>query len=70
MLNMLLPYFMSQRLCDLGHHEKYFYYMHKLIIESGKFVDPTYNKYYVKSFLGALPDFVEQYFKDKNISLE
>jgi hypothetical protein len=36
--------FMSHRLCDLSHHEKYLCYMQKLIIESRKFANPTYIK--------------------------
>jgi hypothetical protein len=44
--------------------------MQKLIIELGKFVDPAYIKYYVRTFPRALLDSLEQYFKDKNVTLE
>jgi hypothetical protein len=44
--------------------------LYACIIESRKFSDPAYIKYYIRSFLGALPYVVEQYFKDKNITLE
>ena len=42
--------------------------MQKLLIQSGKATDPAYLKHYLRSFLGHVPDAVEQYLKDKNIN--
>jgi len=47
---------MSQRLCALEDHEKYFCYMHKLLIEIGNVDDLSYLKYYLRSFPGSVPD--------------
>jgi len=65
----LASLFMSQRLCDLSQHEKYLCDMQRLLIESGHADDPSYLKYYLRSFPRAIPDSVEQFFKDKQISL-
>lgn len=59
--------FMSQRLGYLSLKHKYFYYMQMLLLGVGKATDPTYIKYYIRSFPGALPNAVETYFKDKYI---
>ena len=44
--------------------------MQKLLIQAGKNKNPTYIKYCICSFPSALPDTVEQYFKDKDIILQ
>ena len=44
--------FMSKILCNLNLHEQYFYYMHKLLITSGNAGNPSYLKYYLRSFHG------------------
>ena len=64
----LASLFMSARLCDLAQSEQYFCYMQQLLISSGKSGDPAYLKHYLRSFLGHVPDAVEQYMKDKNIN--
>jgi hypothetical protein len=62
--------FMTQRLGNMALHKDYFCYMQKLIIQSGSMNNPAYIKYYIRSFLGALPDAIKKYLIDKNINLE
>ena len=40
--------------------------MNKLLLSAGKAGDPSYIKYYLRSFPSSVPDAVEQYFKDHN----
>jgi hypothetical protein len=51
--------FMSQRLCDLEQHEKYFCYMQNLLITSGNVDKPKFLKYYLHSFPVHVHDVVE-----------
>lgn len=44
--------------------------MNNLLINSGKSYDPTYRKYYLRRFLGSVPDVVEKYFKYQNPSIK
>ena len=60
---------MSARICDVNKSEEYFFYMKKLLISSGNVDKPTYLKHYLRSFLGHVPNVVEQHLKDKNITL-
>jgi len=69
-LEHLASIYMSQRLCDISMHEKYFCDIQRLLIESGHADDPSYLKYYLRSFPGAIPDSVEQFFKDKQLKLQ
>lgn len=43
--------------------------MNELLISAGKANDPTYIKYYLRSFPGSVPDALEQYFEDHNLPL-
>ena len=60
---------MSPRLCDLSRSEEYFCYMQNLLVSSGKSSEVAYLKHYLRSFPGHVPDVVEQFLKDKRITL-
>ena len=65
----LASLFMSTRICELNKSEEYFCYIQKLLISFGNADNPAYLKHYLRSFLGYVPDAVEQHLKDKNIPL-
>ena len=60
---------MSPRLCDLSRSEEYFCYMQNLLVSSVKSGKATYLKHYLRSFPSHVPDAVEQFLKDKHITL-
>ena len=60
---------MSGRLCDLSKSEDYFCYMQNLLVSLGKSSELAYLKHYLRSFLGHVPDAVEQFLKDKHIDI-
>ena len=60
----LASLFMSTQLCNLAQSEEYFCYMQQLLSSSGKSGDLAYLKHYLRSFLGHVPNVVEQYMKD------
>ena len=60
---------MSSRIYDLNKSEEYFCYMKKLLISSGNADKLAYLKHYLRSFLGHVPNAVEQHLKDKKIPL-
>ena len=62
-------FFMFARICDLSKSEQYFCYMQNLLISSSKSGDHAYLKHYLKSFMGHVPNAVEQFLKDKHINL-